>query len=144
MTNMEMRIKTELERRFRAANTDRIVLTMKADGRPLELALCSDAPVGPTFGDPNTTLDDFDWILVYGDGPAVTMGGKPADVVGQLARYEQIVSEHAEERNRLRAFYEAHKDEGIPCCESEAYGAYSDWHKDVFGYRPHGWTYPAA
>lgn len=132
------KIAAELTRRFKAAGSDTITIKMNADGKELTLTLCSDC--GKTVPAENETIMDFDFILVGGTGIAHTMGGEPKAVCRQLQEYEKRAAEYAEDIQKLTAYCEQHKNDPEPTYESDAYGFFSDWHKDLFGHRPNGWN----
>lgn len=65
------------------------------------------------------------------------MGGDTLDIIAeQIANYEQHLQEQAAEKVKLRAFFDRHIAPGN--YHPDDWGFYSDWHKDVYGYRPHG------
>lgn len=132
------KIAAELTRRFREANSNTISIKMKCDGKELSLTLCSDS--GKTIPAENESILDFDFILVNGGGIAHTLGGEPKRVCTQLREYANRAAEYADSVRRLTEYCESHKDDPTPLGESDAYGFYSDWHKDLFGHRPMGWT----
>lgn len=50
-----------------------------------------------------------------------------------IMEYDKHLQEQAEEEKKIREYFEEHsKNNTID------WSWYSDWHKDVFGYRPHG------
>lgn len=85
-----------------------------------------------TYG-PNPTMDTIEYWLVY--GPLPWMGANTLDeLVNQLNRYETTLAEAAEEKIRLKKFFDEHIDGKNADDDTQSY--YSDWHKDVFGFRP--------
>lgn len=134
------RIMEALQKRMRESTgrlCDGIQITMKLDGNVLTLIPCWDDMSKEPADKSRMVLADADWILVSGEGPAVMMGGKPQSVCRQLAEYEELSKTFWTEREQLRAYYEDHKNDDY----GDSYGWYSDWHKELFGFRPSGWTY---
>lgn len=79
-------------------------------------------------------LSDCDYFLVYGDMP--WMGGdKLEKVVDELNRHAELYAKQEEEKKKLREYFEAGQADGWTNYD---WSWYSDWHKDLYGYRPHG------
>ena len=134
-------IAAELTKRFADSDTpNECQITMKHDGTVLSLTLCSDGPEKALTHGSGLTVMDFDWILVGGKGIAHTMGGKPGDVCRQLQQYAASATQYAKDVEDIKAYCAKHANDPEPFCESAAYEFYSDWHKDLFGHRPIGWT----
>lgn len=134
------RIMEALQKRMReSANRlcDGIQITMKLDGNVLTLIPCWEDPAREPADKSRMVLAEADWVLVCGEGPAVMMGGKPQCVCRQLSEYAELSETFWNEREQLRAYYEDHKDEDY----GDNYSWYSDWHKELFGFRPDGWSY---
>ena len=65
------------------------------------------------------------------------LGGDTLDIIAnQLSQYDRFLAEEAKEKAELRAYFDKYIANGDP--EPERWDWYSDWHKDVYGYRPHG------
>lgn len=96
------------------------------DGTPVTISPCSYVDIH--------SLADCDWFLVYGDLPW-SGGSDLAKIVDELNRHEERVAEADEEKARLRAYFAAHELRGW---DDDSWSWYSDWHKDCYGYRPHG------
>ena len=90
--------------------------------------------VSPCFYGECNGIEDCDYFLVYADIP--WMGGSDfAKVVEQINNHGKYVEELEKERNDLRAYFEEGEKEGW---KEHDWSFYSDWHKDLYGYRPHG------
>ena len=79
-------------------------------------------------------LKDIDYFLIYWDLP---WGGESTieKLVETLNKHAELKAEQEVERDRVRAYFDKHQAEGWT---DDSWSFYSDWHKDVFGYRPHG------
>lgn len=123
MTREDARRK--LEEKFEQANWGSIDITMKCNGDVLRITPCG-------YGKVNK--DNVEYFLVEGGLP--WMGANTiAELLDQLTNYNQMVHEHEKEKKEIRDYFEEHIKGGN--YEPEEWGWYSDWHKDVFGYRPH-------
>lgn len=77
-------------------------------------------------------VEDCDYFLVEGDMP--WMGGDNLDnVIAELNNHAELVKESNEAKAQLKEYYEKHEREGW---DEESYSFYSDWHKDLYGFRP--------
>lgn len=79
----------------------------------------------------NYSLNELMDMIGYGyeDEPAIIMAYRRLS--------EELDRQYYEENYReLWAFYEAHKSEPIEG-EDSWWDFFSDWHKDVYGFRPH-------
>ena len=83
------------------------------------------------------TIKDFsevEYYLVDGDLP--WMGGNTLEkVLEQINGHSKLVAEQKNEEAEIRAYFDEHQKNGW---SDESWSWYSDWHKDVYGYRPHG------
>lgn len=140
LTALENRIDAEINRRFNAgmAVDGTLTITMKTDGRELMLTPCFDKP--GMAQDRPVDIPSADYVIVGGKGPAIYMSGNPDDVCRKLAAYDKVKAEWEDDLAKLRAYYEAHKGEPIDP-EDNVFDLYSDWHKEVIGYRPNGWEF---
>ena len=87
-----------------------------------------------SYAEEITSVDQCDYFLVHGDMP--WMGGsKLEDVVKEINDHARLAEELDNERKELRVFFDKHQTEGW---NDDAWSWYSDWHKDLYGYRPHG------
>lgn len=150
MTNITEKIQAALERKFKEAgyndktNTfNEITLTMKSTGLPLTLCLCY-------YGKARMeSIMQAEYILVTGPQSAVVFGGEPKEVVDQLSRYDELHAGWLNDKAECEKYF--HKLEGMiydPSVSQEeindARSFYSDWHKEVFGWRPRGLTFGTA
>ena len=91
-----------------------------------------------------TSIDQIEYYLVAGKMP--WMGGDSIEKIAkQFVNYEKRLTEDAEEKEKLRAYFEKHilphkNDPNWKACESDDFGYYSDWHKDLYGFRPRGFV----
>lgn len=119
-------IKEELQKRFAQAGPDgNIILTMKIDGKAFVLTPCYDS-MGQTI----------EFVLVYGDGPAVWMEGDMDECSAALSDYARLSAEYMDQEQKLQKFAESHK--GMPTATDE-FQFFSDWHKSLYRCRPEGW-----
>ena len=127
-------MKTQLEKtvaalvaKFEAANWDEITLTLKSSGHELTI-------VPSTMGLEITKLSDVEWFLVNGS-PLTDLGGPSLERLAQdLIDYDQKLIGLDDDKAKLLAFYTKYID--IPNPDVHDGDTYSDWHKDVFGFRP--------
>lgn len=88
-----------------------------------------------SYGSPKSVAD-CDYFLVYCDLP--WMGGENLDkVIDELNRHEEFVRESDDDKAKLRTYFEDHQERGW---DDDSWGFYSDWHKDLYGFRPHGYV----
>lgn len=138
---LEQRIFDEIETRMNQSTgrlCDGITITMKTDGNELRLVPCFDNPADEPESMSKLVLASADYLLVIGSGVAVNMGGKPHKVCHQLATYDELLKKREEDIKKLEDYCHNHQDDD--CFGSDSFEFYSDWHKDVFGFRPRGWT----
>ena len=80
------------------------------------------------------SLDDVEYFLVHGDMP--WMGNSDLQkIVDDMNNHAKLLAEIEDEKTQLRAYFDQHQANGW---DDESWSWYSDWHKDVYGYRPHG------
>lgn len=84
-----------------------------------------------------TDISQCDYFLV--DDPELPWAGgdKLSKVVNEMNNHVKLVDDLAEERAQLRAYFDKHQKNGW---DDESFSWYSDWHKDLYGYRPHGYV----
>lgn len=123
MTDMITRLRTALT----ASNWNEIRFQMD-NGDTLTISPCGYAPV---LNEQNT-----EYYLISSD-KTPNLGGETLEIIArQLANYEQHLQEQAAEKTKLRAYFDRYIATGK--YDDEIWSFYSDWHKDVYGYRPHG------
>lgn len=119
---------------LRAERKDTVDITMH-DGKVLTLTFC--AGYGDVdMSDPDLDIDQFEYVLVSGGGVSHYMGGEPSKICDQLDDYDVLKMQYDEDVAKLKAYCEANKARNDP----DEFGFFSDWHKDVYGYRPHDWS----
>ena len=113
---------------FEASNWKEIEITCP-DGTEIAISPCG-------YGDVKS-IDDVDCFLVYGDIPWMGgMDGKRIQkLVDEINNHAKMVEELENERKELRAYFEGGEADGWT---KHDWSWYSDWHKDLYGYRPHG------
>lgn len=77
------------------------------------------------------SLSDVEYYLVYCRFPW-SGSSRLEDIAELFNSWEDKIKEEADEKLSLREFYELNKDKPL----DEWFGFYSDWHKDVYGFRP--------
>lgn len=79
-------------------------------------------------------IEDCDFFLIYWDMP---WGGedKVEKLVETLNKHADLVAENEKDKAQLLQFFTDHQKIGW---DDGSWSFYSDWHKDIFGYRPHG------
>lgn len=80
-------------------------------------------------------LKDFDYFLVYCEGLPWLSGETLDKVAENFNNIFALRNEADEEKIALRKYFEEGEKNNW---ETSDWGYYSDWHKDVYGYRPHG------
>ena len=78
-------------------------------------------------------VEDCEYFLIYWDIP---WGGenKIETLVSVLNRHAELAKEQEDEKVKIRAYFDEHQKKGW---DDDSWSWYSDWHKDVFGFRPH-------
>ena len=93
------------------------------------------ATVSPCYyGDGVPKLEDIEYFLVYCDLPYLS-DSKLEKVAEHFNDILKIRNEVDSEKIKLRQYFEKHEATGW---KDGDWGWYSDWHKDLYGYRPHG------
>ena len=104
------------------------------DGSTLEMTFMTpdgSAPKAP---------EDVEYVLVGGPCWTLWIGGTIDELAKNLAREDELKAEWEKDAAVLAGLYAKGSSERTPL-SSEEYSLYSDFHKDVFGYRPRGWQY---
>ena len=117
MTNTER----ELRRLIAEAGFETITVTMKCNGDKVTITPCG-------YG--AKSFDDIEYYLL--DSPTVNLCGRDtlAEVAEVLLGYADRIREDEEDIERLKAYI---RDNGF----GSDWDSVSDWHKDLFGHRPH-------
>ena len=105
------------------------------DGAKATIQPMSDKPVA-------ACLNDVTFYFIYWDisqyiGSAMGHDGESAlaDLCKILNQHEALAGQKTSEEARIRAYFDEHQANGWT---DDDLDWYSDWHKDVFGFRPHG------
>ena len=101
--------------------------------KPLEV-VCPDNTkviIKPCGYDINS-ISDVEYYLVEGDLPWLG-GDNLTKIVEQLYNHEQLVLESDKEKEELKKYFEEYSKQGWP---EDTFSYYSDWHKDLYGFRP--------
>lgn len=124
MTKVEA-ITAELKKRIEAANFKEIVITMKCNGDKIVITPCN-------YGyDEKPRWEDIEYYLVEA-GMVNLCGNESLEKVAEtISRYEDLLNESNEDIERLKEYIRKHGEFEID------WGWVSDWHKDLFGHRPH-------
>ena len=87
-----------------------------------------------SYADKITDISQCDYFLCYGDLP--WMGDDTVEkITRQINEHAKDLAELMDERKELRQFFDDHQANGW---DDDSWSWYSDWHKDLYGYRPHG------
>lgn len=97
------------------------------DGTPVVVSPCY-------YGDKAPVRSDIEYYLVHGDMP--WMGCDTLEkLADELNKHAEHVASLNAERAELREYFNTHEANGW---SDDSWSWYSDWHKDLYGYRPHG------
>lgn len=103
--------------------TNEINLTVKATGDKVKIILCSMADI--------KSIDDVEYFMMECRFPWAG-SSKIEDIANLLNNWQARIDDENDDKLKLRKYYE------------ENYGTdefnddwFSDWHKDVYGFRPH-------
>lgn len=103
--------------------TNEINLTVKATGDKVKIILCSKADI--------KSIDDVEYFMMECRFPWAG-SSKIEDIADLLNNWQARIDDENDDKLKLRKYYE------------ENYGTdefnddwFSDWHKDVYGFRPH-------
>lgn len=82
------------------------------------------------YCDKPTKIEDVEYFLV--DGPLPWLGGSNFEKVCEdIANISDLVNEQTKEKQELNNYFDKYYG-----TDSFDYDWYSDWHKDIYGYRP--------
>ena len=94
------------------------------------------ATVTPCFyGEGMPSMDDIEYYLVSVEDLPYLSDDKLEKVADKFNKILDLRNEHDAEKIKLRKYFASHEAEGW---DDHSLQYYSDWHKDVFGFRPHG------
>lgn len=132
MTEFETRIYNKLNRLFKENKFGDIIIDMKATGASLTLRACRD------YDTEITELNQAEYIIVAGLDDAHTFSGTVEELCGKLANYERLHQEWICQTKDLESYHDRYiKDGNYADPEwQKHWDWYSDWHKDLYGYRP--------
>lgn len=115
----------EIESILKANNWKETKITCP-DGFVVAVTPCS-------YADKITKASDCAYFLIDGDMPF--MGGDNLfDVRNTINNHAEDLKRLNEDREELKKYFEAHKGHW----NDDTWSAYSDSHKSMFGFRPHG------
>jgi len=119
---MHDRIVKELTERLAKSNFKEITIEMKNTGEKITIITC---------GFNISSFDEIDYFLVNCSLPWV--GGNNINSVATfIENYDTRIKENKNEKKKLRAYYNKHKNDA----NNDWFDWYSDWYKDVYGHRP--------
>lgn len=86
------------------------------------------------YGYDKKSLETCEYFLIYWDMP---WGGEDNidALVNTLNRHEELAQEQVKSEWEIYTYFTEHQAKGW---DDDSWSFYSDWHKDVYGYRPHG------
>lgn len=89
------------------------------------------------YGKGAPSLEDIEYFLVYCDELPYLSDDKLEKVAERFNNILKLRSEQDAEKIELRKYFDEHQSKGW---DDGSWSWYSDWHKDVYGYRPHGYV----
>ena len=94
----------------------------------------AEAVVAPCCYYGEKSIENCEYFLIYWDMP---WGGEDTleKLVKTLNRHEELAAEQEEDKVKIRKYFDKHQKDGW---DEDSWSFYSDWHKDIFGFRPHG------
>ena len=122
MTRIEMTAKA-LRQRFESNGFKEIVVTMKCNGDRIRIRPCS-------YSLEITDIGQVDFYMFYSPTVNLTGGETLEYIADYLVNYEEYIE--ADKRS-LRDLKKYIRENG----EKTDWSFVSDWHKDLFGHRPH-------
>lgn len=85
-----------------------------------------------------SNVSQVEYFLVDGDLPWLGCD-TITQLVHQINNHAEMVIESEKEKKEVQEYYEKYSKLGWP---DDSFGFYSDWHKDVYGFRPSRKTEP--
>ena len=121
MTN---RIYEELKKRIEASGFEPITIEMKCNGDKITITPCWSGMGAPR------SWSEIEYFLV--DSTVLNLYGSESleRIVPQIANYEELLKENDDEIEKLKAYIRKYG-------KNSDWDWVSDWHKDLFGHRPH-------
>lgn len=112
----------ELTKRFKESNFNPITVTMKCNGDRVIITPCGYLDI--------KSFDDIEWYLL--DSPSLNLcGGETLEHIAKtLEKYAELLEEDAKALDSLKDHIRKY---GI----NSDWDFVSDYHKDIFGHRPH-------
>ena len=97
----------------------------------------SKAVIDPCWYGPEKrpTEEDIEFYLVYCEGLPYLSDSKLDKIVQNLNNIIELRTQSYTQKINLLKYFALHEENGW---DDESWGFYSDFHKDVYGYRPHG------
>lgn len=121
MTNMINAIQRELAKRIEEAGFKEVTITMKINGDEITITPC---------GYNIEKWDDIDYFLLDSQKLNLCGDGKLEKVAATIADYDKLLEEDAKALENLKAHIRKYG-------ENADWDFVSDYHKDIFGHRPH-------
>ena len=87
------------------------------------------------YGEGVPELEDIEYYLVHCKGLPWLSNSKLDRVADDFNKIFKLRNEADEDKIKLRKYFEEHEEKGW---DDDSWSWYSDWHKDVYGFRPHG------
>lgn len=107
-----------------ANGVDRDIRLVCDDGSVIYVTPCC-------YGD-TKSVDDCEYFLIDGDMP--WLGGPTVDdVLKVINNYSQMKADNDDDKKKLADFRAKYEALDWP---DDTFGFYSDWHKDIYGFRP--------
>lgn len=97
------------------------------DGANLLITPCSQGS-----GNSISSISEVEYFLVDGDLPWLG-GSNLSTIVSQINDHAEMVADSDREKKELREYYDKYAKDNWP---EDSWDFYSDWHKDLYGFRP--------
>lgn len=127
-------VKKELKKRLINNNFKPIKITMKCNNDVLTITPCSQ-------NGEIKNIEDVEYYLVHSSFLPWLGGDTLDEIATQILTYQQTLKSLIKRRDELKKFYqekiEPHKNDENWLCQSSDFQTYSDWHKELYGHRPH-------
>ena len=120
---MMQRIENELAKRIQDAGFKAITITMNVNNDHITITPCY-------YGQTAVSFDEIDYYLMSSEKLNLYGGEKLSDVAKTIVNYEKLLEEDAKALESLKAHIREYG-------ENSDWDFVSDYHKDIFGHRPH-------